>query len=233
MITQMHREYHFRETKVVRDAVIGLADGLTVPFALAAGLSAAVRTTGIIVTAGLAEIVAGSISMALGGYLASKTEVEHYLREKGREARETKEIPDMEAQEVVDIFSKYGMSREQVNPILDYFRKNRAQWVNFMMRFELGLDEPDPARARISAFTIGSAYAVGGLVPLVPYFFLASVPEALKLSVVITLVALFIFGFIKGQLTAVGPLKNAWRTTLIGALAAGAAALIARLVSSV
>ena len=182
-----HIEKHFTATATVRDIVIGMADGLTVPFALAAGLSGAVASSGLVVTAGLAEIAAGSIAMGLGGYLAAKTDLEHYASERLRELRETQHIPEREAEEVSEIFRGYGLRDEQIAPLIETLQANPTQWVDFMMRFELGLEEPDPTRARISAWTIALSYVVGGLIPLVPYMFFADIHTALWWSVAVTL----------------------------------------------
>ena len=225
-----HIESHFEATETVRDIVIGMADGLTVPFALAAGLSGTVAAANIVVIAGLAEIAAGSIAMGLGGYLAARTDLEHYISELKREWRETKELPDQEAEEVAGMFRKFEMSDAQVVPVVDAIRADRKRWVDFMMRFELGLERPDPKRARRSAATIAASYVLGGLVPLFPYMIVASVSTALLLSVSVTLVALFAFGYVKGRFTGLPPLRGALQTTVIGGLAAGAAFGIARLI---
>ena len=232
-----HVERHFTAGETVRDIVIGMADGLTVPFALAAGLTGAITNAGIIVTAGLAEIAAGSIAMGLGGYLAAKSDAEHYAKEREREKREVKEIPEEEMREVAEVFHSYGLSNEESEPIVEALAKHPQKWVDFMMRFELGLEKPDPKRALISAVTIASAYIAGGLIPLAPYIFAAYITpmdvrkNALLLSVAVTLIALFVFGFIKGRYTGTRPLRSALQTTLIGSVAAGAAFLIARAIS--
>ena len=225
-----HLERHFQATETVRDIVIGMADGLTVPFALAAGLSGTVSTSGIVVIAGLAEIAAGSIAMGLGGYLAARTDLEHYISELKREWRETKEMPEEEAEEVAGMFRKYEMSDAHVTGVVDAIRADRKRWVDFMMRFELGLERPDPKRARRSAATIAASYIAGGLVPLLPYMLIASISTALALSVCVTLVALFAFGYVKGHFTGLPPLRGAIQTTVIGGVAAGAAFGIARLI---
>jgi len=225
-----HIEQHFTASDAVRDVVIGMADGLTVPFALAAGLSGAVVSNGIIVTAGLAEIAAGSIAMGLGGYLAGRSDAEHYASERDRERREVREKPGVEATEVGDIFRGYGLSEEEVEPILRAFQKRPQQWIDFMMRFELGLERPDPRRALRSALTIGGAYAVGGLVPLGPYMLLDEPGAALGISIAMTLAALAVFGFVKGRFTGSRPWKSALQTVGIGGLAAAAAFAIARAV---
>lgn len=226
-----HVEKHFTATETVRDIVIGMSDGLTVPFALAAGLSSAASSTQIVVTAGLAEIAAGSIAMGLGGYLAARTDMEHYHSERKRELWEVDELPEREDEEVRDVFRGYGMSEEEMNPVVNAIKADKNRWVDFMMRFELGLEEPDPKRARVSAFTIAMSYIVGGLVPLVSYILVKDMKTALNVSVVITLAALFVFGYTKGHFTGLSPLKGAVQTTVIGGLAAGAAFLIARLIS--
>ena len=231
-----HTERHFTAGPTVRDIVIGMADGLTVPFALAAGLTGAIAHAELIVTAGLAEIAAGSIAMGLGGYLAAKSDAEHYAKEREREKREVKEIPDEEKREVAQVFHSYGLSHAESEPIVEALAKQPQKWVDFMMRFELGLEKPDPKRALVSAFTIASSYVAGGLIPLAPYIVAGyvkemSVQSALLFSVVVTLAALFVFGFIKGRFTGTRPLRSALQTALIGSLAAGAAFLIARLIS--
>jgi len=226
-----HTEHHFTATEVVRDIVIGMSDGLTVPFALAAGLSGTVQSTNIVVIAGLAEIAAGSIAMGLGGYLAAKTDLEHYRAEERREYVETQEKPEREAEEVAEVFHGYGLSVEQAAPVVAAIRSDSRRWVDFMMRFELGLEEPDPDRARKSASLIAASYVVGGLIPLFPYMFWHSVRTALWISTGVTPAALFAFGFIKGRFTGVSALKAGMQTALIGGLAAAAAFAIARMIS--
>lgn len=229
----VHQEKHFTSSETVRDVVIGMSDGLTVPFALAAGLSGAVavNATHLIITAGLAEIVAGSIAMGLGGYLAAKTDMEHYQSERAREDRETHEIPDEEKAEVAAVLRAYGLDEAALKAAVDAISSDRTRWVDFMMRFELGLEKPDAGRAPQSALTIGAAYAVGGLVPLVPYMLAPNVGAGLIASCAFTLIALVIFGAIKSKLTGSRPLQGAWQTTLIGAIAAGVAYGLARLIS--
>jgi VIT1/CCC1 family predicted Fe2+/Mn2+ transporter len=227
-----HVEAHFTASEFVRDVVIGMADGLTVPFALAAGLSGADTTTRIIVVAGLAEIAAGSIAMGLGGYLAAKNDADHYASELRREQHEVEELPEVEAQEVLEVFETYGLSHAEAVPIVDSLRQRPKHWVDFMMRFELGLEEPDPKRALRSASTIAGAYIVGGLIPLAPYMLMSSARAALLASVVATVIALAVFGGIKGHYTGMPRGASAIRTALIGGLAAAAAFGIARLVSA-
>lgn len=235
MPTIAHVEKHFTATAFVRDIVIGMADGLTVPFALAAGITGAIAATGggarIVVTAGLAEIVAGSIAMGLGGYLAAKTDTEHYESEKRREIEETVEIPDQEEEEVAKVFRGYGLAEEHVQPVVNAICSDQKRWVDFMMRFELGLEEPDPTRAARSAATIAASYIVGGLIPLAPYMILGDVFTALWTSVAVTLFALLAFGFIKARFTDVAPLRGALQTAFVGGLAAAAAFFLARLVN--
>jgi len=226
-----HIERHFTGSEKVRDVVIGMADGLTVPFALAAGLSGAVHTTGIIVTAGLAEIAAGSIAMGLGGYLAAKSDAEHYFSERTREESEVSEKPDMEAAEVAEVFHSYGLTADESKPVVDALSKRPQAWVDFMMRFELGLEKPDPKRAFISAATIAGAYIAGGFIPLGPYIVLSTASAALKVSIVITLITLAVFGYVKGRYTGAPPLRSGIQTALVGGLAAAAAFVIARAIS--
>ena len=228
MPTTPHVERHFTAGEVVRDIVIGMSDGLTVPFALAAGLTGAIDSSRIVVTAGFAEIAAGSIAMGLGGYLAARGDSEHYESERAREVKEVKEVPDTEADEITDIFQEYGVTPEESGPTVNSLRRRPNEWVDFMMKFELGLEEPDPKRARQSAATIAGSYVAGGLIPLAPYLFEHSARGALWYSVGMTLVALGVFGFIKGRFTGVSPLKSASQTVVIGGTAAAAAFLIAR-----
>jgi VIT1/CCC1 family predicted Fe2+/Mn2+ transporter len=226
-----HAEHHFTASETVRDVVIGMSDGLTVPFALAAGLSGAVDNPRIIVTAGMAEIVAGAIAMGLGGYLAAKVDVEHYASEREREERETVEIPEEEAAEVAQIFRAFGLDEANVAAVVNTLRADQRRWVDFMMRFELGLEEPNPRRARTSAWTIALSYMAGGLVPLAPYLPFASVHTGLIGSILLTLIALFIFGYIKGRYTTARPLRAAIQTVFVGGLAAGAAFVLAKWVA--
>ncbi len=226
-----HVERHFTSGETVRDIVIGMSDGLTVPFALAAGLSGAVTSTGIIVTAGLAEISAGAIAMGLGGYLAAKSDAEHFTSERARELQEVATIPREEMMEVAEVFRAYGLEDEEIRPIVLALRKKPEAWVDFMMRFELGLEEPDPKRAMRSALTIAASYIVGGFIPLTPYIVLGNAAVALRVSVIVTLIALFSFGFVKGQFTGTRPLRSALQTMLVGGLAAAAAFVIARAIS--
>jgi VIT1/CCC1 family predicted Fe2+/Mn2+ transporter len=223
-----HVEQHFEASESVRDVVIGMSDGLTVPFALAAGLSGTVSQTWLVVIAGLAEIAAGSIAMGLGGYLAARTDRDHYRSEREREIRETVELPDKERDEVADVFRGYGMSEEDIAPVVNAIAADQKRWVDFMMRFELGFEEPDPRRARNSALTIAFSYVVGGLVPLGPYMLIPDLSSALRLSVAVTLVALFIFGFVKGKLTGISPWRGGLQTVVIGGLASAAAFGIAK-----
>jgi len=228
MPTTPHIERHFAASESVRDVVIGMADGLTVPFALAAGLSGAVDSTSLIVTAGFAEIAAGSIAMGLGGYLAARSDAEHYFSERAREEREIRDVPDKERAEVVGILETYGLTGDQARSVTEALSARREAWIDFMMRFELGLERPDPGRARSSAATIAGAYVVGGLVPLLPYMLLGTAQRALPASVVVTLLALAVFGYVKGRLTGTHPVRSAIQTTLIGGAAAAAAFAIAR-----
>ena len=226
-----HTEKHFEASESVRDVVIGMSDGLTVPFALAAGLSGTVTQTGIVVIAGLAEIAAGSIAMGLGGYLAARTDRDHYLSEREREIRETVELPEKEREEVAEVFRGYGMTEKDIAPVVAAIASDQKRWVDFMMRFELGFEEPDPKRARNSAVTIALSYIVGGLVPLAPYMLLAELYRALSVSVAVTLAALFLFGYVKGRLTGISPLRGGLQTVVIGGLASAAAFGLARWIS--
>jgi VIT1/CCC1 family predicted Fe2+/Mn2+ transporter len=247
-----HVEGHFESTETVRDIVIGLSDGLTVPFALAAGLSGAVASSHIVVLAGLAEIAAGSIAMGLGGYLAARGDAEHYVSERLREEREIIERAHDEEEEIYEIFEQYSVDRASATPVLNALKQNPTAWVNFMMRFELGLEEPASNRAHRSALTIAASYIAGGLIPLLPYMFVHPseatrvgsdvfiittylIPDtltALKFSVLITLLALAIFGALKGKLVGTGWLRSALQTVTIGGAAAAVAYALARLLNA-
>ncbi len=227
-----HVEGHFNSSETVRDVVIGLSDGLTVPFALAAGLTGAVSSSHLVVLAGLAEIAAGSIAMGLGGYLAARGDAEHYASERLREEREIVERVRDEEEEIYEIFEQYSVDRAASAPVLAALKQNPTAWVNFMMRFELGLEEPAANRASRSASTIAASYIAGGLVPLLPYMLLPNDVAALKVSVVITLVALALFGALKGRLVGTGWLRSALQTVTIGGIAAAAAYTLARLLNS-
>ena len=226
-----HVERHFTAGDTVRDVVIGMSDGLTVPFALAAGLSGAVSSPHVVVVAGLAEIAAGGIAMGLGGYLAARSDAEHYASERLREIAETGAKPAAEAAEVSHILRTFGLTAEESAPIVEALRRRPEAWVDFMMRFELGLEKPDPRRALTSALTIGGAYVAGGFIPLAPYMALASAPTALTVSVVVTVAALGLFGWVKGHFTGTAPLRSAFQTMLIGGAAAAAAYAIARAIT--
>jgi vacuolar iron transporter family protein len=230
MPTSPHTERHFTGGQVIRDVVIGMSDGLTVPFALAAGLSGAVAASRIVVTAGLAEVAAGSIAMGLGGYLAARSDAEHYATELARERREVADVPDIEVGEVEQFFGQYGLQPAQVAPVIDAFRRSPGAWVDFMMRFELGLERPNPAQALRTAVTIAGAYIAGGLVPLIPYFFSSTTAGALLPSIVLTASALVIFGYVKGRYTTGRAVRSAAQTLLVGGLAATAAFGLARLI---
>jgi VIT1/CCC1 family predicted Fe2+/Mn2+ transporter len=226
-----HVEKHFTAGAVVRDVVIGMADGLTVPFALAAGLTGALDDSAIVVTAGIAEVAAGSIAMGLGGYLAAKSDAEHYVAERLREQHEVKEIPAEEIKETKEIFESYGLTPEESKKVVQALSRRPETWVDFMMRFELGLERPDPRRAARSALTIAGSYVGGGVIPLSPYLMVASARRALPLSIAITLVALGVFGYVKGRFTGSRPVRSAVQTVFIGAVAAGMAFLLARAIS--
>jgi VIT1/CCC1 family predicted Fe2+/Mn2+ transporter len=226
-----HAEKHFTASDMVRDVVVGMSDGLTVPFALAAGISGAIAVSHLVVTAGLAEIAAGSIAMGLGGYLAGRSEAEHYASERRREEAEIKSVPDVESREVEQIFDAYGISSDESRPVVQGLRRRPQAWVDFMMRFELGLEKPDPRRALISAVTIGGSYALGGIVPLAPYFFIINAHTALVVSAAMTIVALGVFGYVKGRFSGARPVVSAAQTVIIGGIAATAAFLLARAIS--
>jgi vacuolar iron transporter family protein len=229
-----HAEKHFTASENIRDVVIGMSDGLTVPFALAAGLTSAVSagmSTRLIVVAGLAEIAAGAVAMGLGGFLAEKGNREHYESELARERREVRELEQFEIAETRAVFEEYGLSDDEIAPIVDALKRQPQKWVDFMMRFELGLEKPRGSRAWVSAATIAASYIAGGLIPLSPYMFVARPQSGLLVSVVFTLFALLIFGFLKGKLTSGKPVRSALQTCLIGGIAAAVAYVLARLVS--
>jgi vacuolar iron transporter family protein len=227
-----HKEDHLTSSDFLRDIVIGMSDGLTVPFALAAGLSGVVANSNIIVIAGIAEIAAGSIAMGLGGYLSGKTEQDHYINEEKREHYEVEHLRAREIEETKEFFANIGLSKSLQEQATEEISKDKNKWVDFMMKYELGLEKPDPKRATKSALNIGISYIIGGIIPLSPYFFIANASSALKYSVIATLICLFIFGFTKSKITGINPLVGAVRVMLIGALAAGAAFGIAKLFES-
>jgi VIT1/CCC1 family predicted Fe2+/Mn2+ transporter len=226
-----HIEQHFTGSEIIRDVVIGMSDGLTVPFALAAGLSGIANSTAIVITGGLAEIAAGSIAMGLGGYLAARSDAEHYASERETEQREVNTMPDVETEEVEQVLLTYGLVKEQSALVANALRQRPAAWIDFMMRFELGLEKPDPKRALRSALTIGLSYIAGGLIPLAPYMLIHRAGTALVFSVVFTLAALLIFGYAKGRFTGARPIRSAIQTALIGGLAAAVAFGLAKLIS--
>jgi VIT1/CCC1 family predicted Fe2+/Mn2+ transporter len=226
-----HHETHFEASDFVRDVVIGMADGLTVPFALAAGISGAVSSVHTVITAGVAEIAAGAVAMGLGGYLAARGEADHYATELAREEYEIVEKPEAESSEIAEIFERYGLKPEHYTGVIQGLRERPIAWRDFMMRFELGLERPDPGRAQQSAVAIGASYVVGGLVPLAPYIVLRSVSEALPWSAAVTLCALAAFGYVKGRFTGAVPWRSALQTLVIGGLSAAVAFVLARAVS--
>ena len=225
----LHKEEHLGSSAFITDIVIGMSDGLTVPFALAAGLSGAVQHNSIVITAGIAEIVAGSIAMGLGGYLAGKTEQEHFQSELKREYEEVENLPDKEKAEVMSIFAQYGLNESTQTIIVDELAKDKDKWVDFMLKYELGLEKPDANRARNSAATIGVSYIVGGLIPLSAYFLTQTPFQGLLISALLTVICLFIFGYFKSKVTGQPPLKGALKVMLIGITAAAAAFLVAKL----
>jgi vacuolar iron transporter family protein len=224
-----HVESHLKSSDLLRDVVIGMSDGLTVPFALAAGLSGAVDQSSIIVIAGIAEIAAGSIAMGLGGYLAGKTEQDHYSSEVKREYDEVENLRHKEIEETKEFFANIGLSPALQQQATDEIAQDKDRWVDFMMKYELGLDKPDPKRATKSALNIGLSYIAGGIIPLSPYFFIADSTQALKISVIATLICLFVFGYFKSKITGVNAIWGALKVTLIGAVAAAAAFGVAKL----
>jgi VIT1/CCC1 family predicted Fe2+/Mn2+ transporter len=229
--TPSHIEEHFTASEAVRDVVIGMSDGLTVPFALAAGISGAIAASHIVVTAGVAELAAGGISMGLGGYLAARTDFEHYGSERLREKTEIAKIPAEEKREVLNIFRSYGLNDDDADRVTTAITSDEDRWIDFMMRFELQLEEPNQKRAPVSALTIGGSYVIGGLIPLLPYMLISDATRALYFSAAFTLVALFVFGAIKGKLTGLAWVRSALQTVVIGGAAASVAFFIARLVN--
>jgi VIT1/CCC1 family predicted Fe2+/Mn2+ transporter len=225
----IHKEEHLRSSEFITDIVIGMSDGLTVPFALAAGLSGAVQHNAIVITAGIAEIVAGSIAMGLGGYLAGKTEQEHYQSELKREYKEVEDIPEEEKKEVKLVFASYGLNQKTQNTIAEELAKDKDKWVDFMMKYELGLEKPNVNRARNSAATIGISYIIGGLIPLTAYFFTQTPLQGLKISALLTVICLFLFGYFKSKVTGQPLLRGAIKVTLIGITAAAAAFMVAKI----
>jgi VIT1/CCC1 family predicted Fe2+/Mn2+ transporter len=228
VIIGAHKEEHLRSSDFITDIVIGMADGLTVPFALAAGLSGTVHSNSVIITAGIAEIVAGSIAMGLGGYLAGKTEQDHYQAELKRENDEVERIPEKEKEEVKLVFAQYGLNDSTQSIIAEELAKDKVKWVDFMMKYELSLEKPDVNRARNSAATIGISYIVGGLIPLTAYFFTATPYEGLMISALLTVICLFLFGYFKSKVTGQPLFKGALKVTLIGIAAASAAFIVAK-----
>ncbi len=225
-----HYEEHMQSSDLLRDIVIGMSDGLTVPFALAAGLSGAVDSNHLVVIAGLAEVAAGSIAMGLGGFLAGKTEIDHYNSELKKEYDEVERLPDKEREEVREFFDQLGLSPALQQQAVVELTKDKDRWVEFMMKHELGLDRPDEKRARKSAFNIGLSYIVGGIVPLIPYFIFDNTLKGLQYSAIITLICLFIFGYFKAKLTGINPITGGLKVMFVGAIAAGAAFGIAKLI---
>ena len=226
-----HPEYHFGQSDAVKDVVIGAADGLTVPFALAAGLAGAVAGASIVVTAGLAEVAAGAIAMGLGGYLAAQSERDHFNSEYRRERQEIEQIPEEERREVSEVFRSYGLTGADLERVVTSLSAAPARWADFMMRFELGLERPAAGRALRSALTIGASYFLAGLVPLLPYMFMASLRDAFAVSIGVTLATLLVFGGIKGKLTGVSPVRAALQTMVVGGVAAAIAFAVAQMVS--
>lgn len=226
-----HIEKHFTASESVRDVVIGMSDGLTVPFALAAGLSGAVNSVHLVVIGGLAEIAAGSIAMGLGGYLAARSDAEHFEQERLREEREVREVPEEEKAEVSRVFQNYGMTEAESQPVVEALSQRPAAWIDFMMRFELGLEEPNPRRAMTSALTIAGSYIAGGFIPLAPYMVMSNTVRGFAFSIVVTLIALAVFGYIKGHFTGAKPWRSASQTVVIGGLAALAAFVLAKAIS--
>lgn len=226
-----HGEKHFKGSAALRDIVIGMSDGLTVPFALAAGLSGASIVNSIIVTAGIAELVAGAIAMGLGGYLAGRSEVEHYESELRRESSEINLIPKAEKQEIRDILTRFGISPDTQAQFVAEIARSKENWLQFMMEFELGLQKPESTKVKWGALRIGLSYALGGLVPLSAYLLTSNPKQGLLVSTSLTILALGVFGYLKSQFLDQPKIKGALRMVVVGALAAGVSFFVARLVS--
>ena len=228
-----HGEGHFQGGAALRDIVIGMSDGLTVPFALAAGLSGASLANSVILTAGLAELVAGAISMGLGGFLAGKSDIEHYASELRREGREIEEIPGAEKEEIKIILKKYGISSTTQQQFVSELAQNKKHWLQFMMEFELGLQKPDQSQVKWGAIRIGGAYALGGFVPLSAYFITDSARSGLVLSSIFTVLALGIFGYMKSRFLDQPRASGAIRMIIVGTIAATVSFFVARLVAQI
>src|SRR5213594_1710526 len=211
-----HLERHIPRGDVVRDLILGMSDGLTTPFALAAGLVGASTSNLLVVIGGVAEIAAGAISMGLGGYLAAQSQAETYRSEHAREMHETEVMPAEERAEVWRIFRNYGLRGRALEQATNAVTAERDAWVRFMMREELGLEEPEPSAALWSAARIAGAYVVAGLIPLFPYAFRIPIGRALLASVIVTGVALAVFGAVKGRYTGASAVRSAMQTLVIG-----------------
>ena len=227
----MHKETHVTSSNIVRDIIIGMADGLTVPFALTAGLSGVLDTNHLIIVSGVSEIAAGCISMGLGGFLAGQTEVEHYDSELKREYEEVEKVPETERKEVEEIFIEMGVDEALSKQVTLQISQDKHKWVDFMMRFELGLDKPDKNRAYQSAITIALAYLAGGFIPLFPYLVTSNNQHGFYWSCAITILALVIFGYFKSKVTGQPLLSGTLKVAFTGILAAAAAFIIAKLIS--
>ena len=224
-----HEETHVVQVEPVRDLVVGVAEGLTVPFALTAALAAGAAAPPVILGAGLAATAAGAVASGLGGYLAARREAEHYAAERRREEEETRLYPDRERWEVAAVLHRYGVRGAVLNQAVEAVASDRRKWVDFMMRFELDLAEPDPNRAARAAVATFAAQLAGGLIPLLPYLVFASPRPALLVSCGITALALLAFGWLKARATGLSPLRGALQSLALGTAAAFLAWLAARL----
>lgn len=213
-----------------QDITIGLSEGLMVPFALAAFLSAAVNSTSLIILVDIAAIAAGSIAMGLGGYMVNKTEIDHYNAELKRESNDVEQLPKHEKEEIKKFYSNLGLSRDVQEQAANEVEKDKKSWFDFIMKYELDLAKPDQKSATKTAFNIGFSYIIGGIITLSPYFFVHDVKIAFKVSSVLTLICLFIFGYFKSRLTGDNPWVGAIRIMMIGATTAACAFGIARLI---
>jgi len=229
--TRLHTEEHTHEGVSVRDVILGVSDGLTVPFALAAGLSGAVESNFIVFLAGVAEMLAGGIAMGLGGYLSEKSHAEIYRKELAREQYEVQRVPEQEKREVRDIWKSRGYDGEELEQLVEAIIKDRRRWVDFMMREELGMIEPAVGAALKTSLTIGVSYVAGALVPLFPFILPLTIPQALLMSSATTLTTLFLVGIFKARYTGGLWWRSGLETLLIGAAAAGAAYVLVRLLS--
>jgi VIT1/CCC1 family predicted Fe2+/Mn2+ transporter len=228
---KLNKKFRNTNADLVKDIIIGMSDGLTVPFALTAGLSGILSTNHLIIVSGLSEIVAGCISMGLGGYLAGQSEVEHYDTELKRENNEIEISPGVELKEVENIFMEMGVDGPLSKQVALQISKDKDRWADFMMKLELEIERPAKNRASKSAGTIALSYLVGGFIPLFPYILTNSSKIGFNVSCMVTILALIIFGYFKSKLTGQPIIKGTIKIALIGIVAASAAYFLAKAVS--